>query len=387
MLGSYYHFVNNFEKSLEAFNTALKLFQEIDQEDMVIKINNNFGVIYLDELGDYLKARDYFRRAYNRANTKNYYVSTPIYLNNLGETYRIEGRFTTAIKYFEESYTLSENIGDKNMVILSLLNLSYVYLMKEKYGKTHTLINRLEHEINAIKNKEFDKFDYYMLHFEYFISMNSIMKVEKWRYEFDADEILDDFRRFRIKIIDLVIQYRKSLIVYSSRTIPYAEIQGLKDLVSNPAEAMLLRNFIIDIMIDYVDDNQFLEIEELITIDNTLVGQYNTKHIQIKRSFVDACMVENSFEGIHFLLPELKEESQELLWRAYKYLGDEEFHVKKNYSALKFYLMSLDIIANLTHDIVVEFKETYILYDNAKMTLKNRINKIVKIFLSFETSG
>ncbi|GAU77378.1 diguanylate cyclase [Fusibacter sp. 3D3] len=387
-LGRYNHFMNRFDESLEAFNNALDIFNEIEDEEHIIKIYNNFGVIYLDELGDYIVAREYFRKAYNKANARNHYVSTPIHLNNLGETYKIEGKFQTAIKYFEESYLLAENVGDKNMVILSLLNLCYVSLLIEHYGKTHTLINRLEHEISAIKNREFDKFDYFMLHFEYFITMNSVMKVEKWRYDFDADEIKDDYRRFRIKVIDLIIKYRKSALIISSKQVPFDDIKALSSTVKNPTEAMLVRNFLLDIMIDFIDYADFIEVKKLIKLDDQLVALYNTKHVRLKRAFIDACRGAGSFQCVDEMIPLIKEESQELLWRAYKFLGDDAYHANHQYNALKFYLMSLDIIADLSIEIAQEYKETYILYDDSKMTLKNRINKIIKNFLNFEnTSG
>lgn len=386
-LGCYYHFTNQFDESLKTFNEALEIYMEIKDEEHIIKIYNNFGVIYLDELGDYIVAREYFRKAYNKANTRNYYVATPGHLNNLGETYKIEGKFLTAIKYFEESYFLAENIGDKNMVILSLLNLCYVSLLTENYGKTHTLINRLEHEISAIKNREFDKFDYYMLHFEYFITMNSVMKVEKWRYDFDADELKDDFRRFRIKVIDLIIKYRKSAIVFSRRQVPYDAVKALGSTVKNPTEAMLIRNFLLDIMIDFIDYADFIEVKRLVELDDKLVVLYNTKHVRLKRDYVDACRGEDSFRKVNEKIPQLREESQELLWKAYKFLGDEEYHANNQYNALKLYLMALDIIADLSIEIALEYKETYILYDDSKMALKNRINKIIKNFLNFENAS
>ncbi|WP_323985057.1 diguanylate cyclase [Fusibacter ferrireducens] len=386
-LGCYYHHVNQFDESLKALNDALKVFMEINDDEYMIKIYNNFGVIYLDELGDYIAARDYFRKAYSRANARNQYVTIPVHLNNLGETYKIEGKFQTAIKYFEEAYSLAENVGDKNMIIISLMNLCYVSLLTENYGKTHTLINRLEHEINAIKNKEFDKFDYYMLHFEYFITMNSVMQVEKWRYNFDADALKDDFRRFRIKVIDLIIKYRESSIVFSRRQVPYDAIKALESTVKNPTEAMVIRNFLLEIMLDFIDYADFVEVERLIELDDQLISFYNTKHVRLKRDFVDACRGEDSFINVKERIPQLREESQELLWRAYKFLGDEEYHANNQYNALKFYLMSLDIIADLSIEIASEYKETYILYDDSKMALKNKINKIIKNFLYFESES
>ena len=48
--------------------------------------------------------------------------------------------------------------------------------------------------------------------------------------------------------------------------------------------------------------------------------------------------------------------------------------------------MALDVIADLTANIPYEFKETYILQDDLKMALKNKINKIIRILLNFEGS-
>ncbi len=384
---------NLFDSSIEAFTESLKHYNAIEDDENIVKAYNNFGVIYLDGYGDYIVARDYFRKAYTRANNRNYFVSLPVYLNNLGETYRIEGRYEMSNKYFEESYEMAETVGDKNMTILALLNLCHGQILFENYGKAHKLITRLEHEVQIIKKRDYDKFDYYLMHFEYFIAMNSIMKVKQWRYDFNADEVVDDYRKYRLKMIDIKLRYKKENIVLNNKgerkfekKLPMKELESLLEITQNPAESKLLREFVLELLIDTIEDHDYLNAEQLMQIDQSLMKKYNTKLVRLKRDFVEACFSDYASERILVLIDQIKEQSSEFLWRAYYILGNEYYEKHNTYDALRYYLMSLDVIADLTASIPFEFKETYILHDDTKMSLKSKINKIIRILLNFEGS-
>ena len=388
------HLYNNlFDLSIEAFTESLKHYKAVEDDENIVKAYNNFGVIYLDGYGDYIVARDYFRKAYTRANSRNYFVSLPVYLNNLGETYRIEGRYEMANKYFEESYEMAETVGDKNMTILALLNLSHGQILNEKYGKAHKLITRLDHEVQIIKKRDYDKFDYYLLHFEYFLAMNSIMKVNQWRYDFNADEVVDEYRKFRLKMIDLKLRYKKDNIVLNNKgerkldkRLPLKELEALMEITQNPSEAKLLREFVLELLIDTIEDHDYLSADRLLQMDLMLMKKYNTKLVRLKRDFIEACFSDFASERIIALLEQIKEQSTEFLWKAYYILGNEFYEKRNTYEALRYFLMSLDVIADLATTVPLEFKETFILHDDIKMSLKSKINKIIRILLSFEGS-
>lgn len=385
--GVNYLYSNDYEACIACFNRSLERYTILEDEESIIVLLNNFGVIYLDGFGDYYLARDYFRKAYNRASNRNLFVSIPTYLNNIGETYRIESRYITAIKYFEESYQMAENVGDKNIIVLALLNMCHAYLLHENYAKTHTIINRLEHEINVIKRRDYDKFDYFMLHFEYYLAMNSVIKVDKWRYNFNADEILDDYRKYRLKIIDLKLEYKKNRIIFNQKKIPFEALILLKSQTRNPSEAKLLRDFMLELMYDIIDDHDFVILDKLMVLDDSLKEQYNTKFVRMRRDVIDASISDNAIERISSYITYFKENSSEMLWRIYKMIGDEHFFKHQYYEGLRNYLLALDILAELSEDIIHEFKETYILYDDVKMALKTRINKIVEVFQIEEESS
>ena len=375
---------NEFSGALAAFLESLKHYKTLKDEENIVKAYNNLGVVYLDGYGDYATAREYFKKAYTRASNRNILVSVPIYLNNLGETYRIEGRYATANRYFEESHQIAENVGDKSVSLLSLLNLSHGYLLEEMYGKAHTVMNRLEHEVHTIQKRDYDKFDYYLLHFEFYLAMNSIMKVDKWRYEFDADSMVDDFRRYRLRIVDMSLNYKKSSMLGVKKQFAISEIEEMANLTRNPSEAKLLRDFILSLAIDLIEENDFIIAQHLLSIDEKLTLHYDTHAVQIKRTFAVMCLSENAVEHIKDMLGDIKVVSDELLWRAYKVLGNELYYRGELFDALKYNLMSLDVLADLTSTIPAEYKETYILYDDSKAALKNRLNRIVKQLLHSE---
>lgn len=392
-MGINYLYNNRFDESIEAFTESLNHYKMVEDDEKIVKAYNNFGVIYLDGYGDYIVARDYFRKAYTRANNRNYSVSLPVYLNNLGETYRIEGRYEMANKYFEESYEMAETVGDKNMTILALLNLCHGQILNETYGKAHKLITRLEHEVQIIKKRDYDKFDYYLLHFEYYLAMNSIMKVNQWRYDFNADEVLDDYRKYRLKMIDIKLNYKKENIVLNNKgerrfekKLPMEELEALFEITQNPAESKLLREFVLDLIVDTIEENDYLNSERLLQMDFELMKKYNTKVVRLKRDFIDACFSDYAVERITVLIDTIKEQSAEFLWRVYYILGNEYFEKRNTYESLRYYLMSLDVLADLATEIPHDFKETYILHDDTKMSLKSKINKIIRILLNFEGS-
>lgn len=386
--GINYLYNNALDASVEAFTESLKYYQLLNDEENIVKLYNNFGVIYLDGYGDFMLARDYFRKAYAKANKNNYSVTLPIYLNNLGETYRIEGRYEMANKYFEESFQNAESVGDKNMTILSFLNLCHGQLLGEKYGKAYKMLTRLEHEVQVIKKRGYDKFDFYLLHFEYYLAMNSIMKVNQWRYDFNADEVVDEYRKFRLRMIDLRLAYKRNRIGHINRSMtieyPLDAVSDMLRMTTNPAEAKLLREFIQDMIIEAIVEADYLNAEKLLKMDDQLTASYNTKLVRLKRTFIDACFSDFVVDRIEVLIDQIKEQSSEFLWRAYYILGNEHYENSDMYGALGAYLMALDVISDLSGNIPNDYRETYILHDDMKMALKSRLNGIVRVFTSHE---
>jgi len=371
------HLYNNeFKESIASFQRSLNLYLALGDEENIISGYNNLGVIYEDGFGDFYTAREYFKKAQNRASVKNYLVSIPTYLNNIGETYHIEGRYGTAIRHFEESYFMADSVGDKNIIVLALLNLSLSNLLAEDYERTHTLLTRLDHEINNIKRRDFDKFDYYLLHFEYYLKMNDLVKLLSLKKELEDEKIPDDYRRYRLNIINVKNQYKRSHILLNNREISIVDINQLKSITKSPSEAKLLRVFINEILIDLINSSDYFMVNQLVAIDDELKNIYDTNHIRIRRDIIDACLSEDSITRLTHLLKDFQDESKEMLWRIHKLIGDQYYQENDLYFSLQHYLMAMEIIAELTKTVAPEYKEHYVLNDEMKLNTRSQTNKI-----------
>lgn len=383
-LGANYLYRNAFDQSLESFTKSLECYQSLKDEENIIKLYNNIGVVHFEGNGDYLVARDFFRKAYTHALNRNYVVATPIHLNNLGETYFIEGRYEMAIKYFEEAHSVAEKIGDKSSDLLSLLNLCATLIQVESYSKAYTLMNRLEHEFSTFEKSSYNKLDYYLLHLDFFLAMNSIMQVDHWKYELSSIPVDDVTRTFKLKIVDLYLNYMKNDLIKERTGFFDDQFDLLVNDVSKPSEVKLVRNFLLDVLIDLVNQQDYITAEKLFRWDVVLSKKYNTKSVRLKSEVIAAALSDYSIERIENHIASIEEVSQELLWKVYMILGNEYLSQGNLYQALRYYLMALDVVYDLTNLVPLEYKETYILYDNSKMALKNKINRITGRLLSLD---
>lgn len=383
-LGANYLYKNEYERSLEAFSRSLECYQSLRDEENIIKLYNNIGVVHFEGHGDYLVAREFFRKAYTHALNRNYIVATPIHLNNLGETYSIEGRYEMAIKYFEEAHGIAEKIGDKSSDQLSLLNLCGTLIQVENYGKAFTLMNRLEHEFTTFEKSSFNKLDYYLLHLDFYLAMNSIMQVDHWKYELSMIQIDDESRTFKLKVVELYLNYLKNDLIKDRSGFSDDQFDLLVEQVSKPSEVKMIRTFLLDVLIDLINQQDYISADKLFKWDATLAKKYNTKTVRLQSEVIAAALSDYSVERIENLLVSIEEVSKELLWKVYMILGNEYLSKGNMYHALRYYLMALDVVYDLTNLVPLDYKETYILYDNAKMTLKNKINRITGRLLSLD---
>lgn len=378
---------NKFEESLSAFNESLTAYKHLEDEEHMIKAYNNLGVVQIEGDGDYFIAREFFRKAYTLANNKNYLVLVPTELSNLGETYLIEARYEMAIRYFEQAHQIADRIGDRNLTLLSLLNLCSSLILSEQYSKAYTLMNRLEHEFAAIQKKTYNQIDFQFNHFEFYLAMNNMMSLDKWRNQFQDADLFDHYRLFKLRVLDLTISYKKNKLLKHQFVIDTPLLKELAYITVKPSEVKLVRTLVLDLLLDHIEAHDYLYIDDLLEIDSHLAMVYNTKLYRMKRDVIDACLSDYVIDRLLLLIDGIKGLSQELLWRVYKILGTEYYQKNHLYDALMYDLMAINVIWDLTQGIPQEYKETYILYDASKMSLKQQIQKIIRSFLKHMEIG
>lgn len=375
--GIHYLGRSKYQQALERFIEALDLFKTIAKEDLVIRSLNNIGAVYYEGFGDFIQARDYFRKAYHRAQTINDLMAMPTQLSNLGETYSAEERHEMAIKYYEQANQIAERIGDKAIILQALLNLCGSYIGNENYSKAHILMTRLEHEHASFINGRDHLVEYYFLHLEYFIAMNDFMALIKWYNDSPKINENDSYKAFRFKIIELKVEQLQNKRVGEDANVPFERLKDLVEKIEKPLYAKHMRNFLHDIMYERLSQKDYLSVTALAELDDQLIELYNSKTVRIKREVIDASFSEYPVERMLMILKDMEGASDEIRWRTYHIVADLYCVKGDLYNALKYNLMALDIIFQLSMHVPQAFKSSYILYDQTKVKIKDHIMRIM----------
>ncbi len=116
----------NIEKCIANYKEALKIKEEINDDEGVATVNNNIGLVYV-HTGDGLKGLDYFKRALTFFEKLGDSQAMAMVLINIGSVYERQGYVPLALDYFHKALKIQEESGDKNGIANSLTNIAGIY--------------------------------------------------------------------------------------------------------------------------------------------------------------------------------------------------------------------------------------------------------------------
>lgn len=373
---------DSLEAALDTMNDALKKAKARGNDDRYIEILNDLGGIYVMGSYDYYAARDAFKKAHVRAALNAYFLLMPTLQNNIGETYYLEGRYGKASVHYEASYHGAGEIGNLSVSSVALTNLCFSKLGEERYEKAYTLISKIDHDAQIVDLRDFTRIDHVFLHIAFHFAMNNLMGVKKWWIELEGYTLSEALHLLWKKIVAFKLSYQSG--AHEAELEPYAVIEGLIGNIEEIAQAHLIRNCILDLLLDMILKNDFLNAQPILLLDDAMVPHYNTREVRLKRAVIDAACSDFSVQRLEALIEPVKAQSRELLWRVYVLVCGVYYGERNYYDALKYALMALDVIADLSFHIPRTLKETYILRDPVKIELKEKIDRMTYMFLSYE---
>ncbi len=134
-IGNVYWYDNENDKALTFYEEALKIVQQDDYEgEHPGGILNNIGNVYRQK-GDYTKALDFYNQSLNVSREIGDKNLIAITLKNLGITYKESGKLSQAIQYLNESSELSSQIHLMRIQRETLDHLSQTYTLLADYKK------------------------------------------------------------------------------------------------------------------------------------------------------------------------------------------------------------------------------------------------------------
>ena len=140
--------LNNYKKSLDYFDLALKQLDQLQNEsyplEKVVKSRiasyNNIGMVY-EKMKDYKEAIHYYSKGIQILNIKKHYPkSYAVLLDNLAYSKMKAGDYDGLEKQFFESLRIRDSLGAEIGIISSRINIGEYYLLKNDTARGFTYL-------------------------------------------------------------------------------------------------------------------------------------------------------------------------------------------------------------------------------------------------------
>ncbi len=376
------------DDAIEYLNQSFKILSESGHELDSTKALNNLGVILLDEQAQIHAARANFQKIIEYLETYNIVSEKAIMLNNIGETYFIENRYTEALEFFNSAYRLSEETNDDNMSFTLLINICRTYIDIGDYDKAYLLLKKLEVDYQNDKNRGLDIIHYFFIHVDYFMRTKNIEIAEKWIAQYyTLDFNIPKSLEMNMELLKYKIRYYKENYLNSGKSVDTKWLKDLSERARSGHSIKILRELILEISTDLIHSRKFILVQELMVIEKYFLDLYDTAMLSALRQIIDTAYENQREKRYEQILQELKKHlTDEQTWSVYKALGDEYFAQNNYFLAISSYMMAIDILHKLSHRIPSAYRDSYIMNDEAKLDLKYRINELKRRIIGIKSS-
>ncbi len=376
--GVYKSKIGDYEASENHFKIALESFRNDGDRYEEAKVYNNIGVLYAEGFGDVDVSRKYYMKALSIVNDLNILATRPIYLHNIGESYLSEDRFHEAQGYLKKAIQAAEEIDSRLDVFAALPLLCRTHIKLNNYERAYGLVKKMEADFTKSSDDGARRIHYYIARIQFYIQIKNFEKAEIILGDLDqAMAPKTPFNEVYFELIRFRLEWYKFNFLKLNKSVEVDRIKQIIDGMHNYHLAHVAREMLLDICLELCNSHKYIYMKMLLEIDARLSTLFNSQYLECKRELLTIMLGDVRIAKISDSINKNKSDmSKEWLWFAYKVLGDEYFESGDAYLSLTNYLMALDVIKTLTFSIPEGQRENYILYDEAKIELKARINAI-----------
>ena len=125
-IGIIYGSQGNYPLALGNLFKGLALYQSMENKAGISSVLNNLGIIYKMQ-GNYPKALEYYAENLKLAEETGNKEGRAATLGNIGNIYLLQRNYAKALEHYQKNYLLSQEIGDRQDVATSLGNIGGIY--------------------------------------------------------------------------------------------------------------------------------------------------------------------------------------------------------------------------------------------------------------------
>jgi serine/threonine protein kinase len=143
---------NNTDKTINCFESSLKLFKDENMMAKVAAMENNLGNIF-NVINEKDKAEEHWNEAIKINNSIGNLLYNAIILLNFGIYYFERCSYEKAVDYYLQAQSLFKTLGDNNNLGITNINLGEVYLILCEYEKSMDALTQASDIFDELENK------------------------------------------------------------------------------------------------------------------------------------------------------------------------------------------------------------------------------------------
>ncbi len=343
---------------------------------------NNLGILNFDSLGDLEKSREYFNKAIAISERANTVWGLDMLYSNLSETYMKEDDHESALEYLHRACRLSEEAQHNDMLFYIYSNLCITYLSCCQYDEAYRYLSKLDYEFLNRKGHALNIALYFLCHIRYALDMRHYDGALQWYERAYADGIhIPENMEFEFKLLKLKIDH-----LNRSNKDPGDLTNHLGALIkatTNPLEIRLIREVILDLGLEFMNDSKRINVHHLLQVDGDLIEVFDTPRLSLRRALLGGILEDNRtafYEGL-LSAPAIKDYPSER-WLIYQAAGRQYDLNKESYQALVHYYSAMDALRMMALRVPEKYRESFVLKDEMKATLYRQLQSLVNRILS-----
>lgn len=236
--GGVYAQIGNNEEALAYYAKTSKLRIELNDPKGLGVLYANMGIVYMQE-EDYNSAHNYYNKALETFKTINDDFHIAIVYNAIGHAYIIEERYDDALRYLNKSLVINKKIGNVFRAVENSFNLADVYNKQKNYAaaikhaqyvldkgretgnlsmlaNSYGILAKANSKIGNYKNAFFALEDFILAQ-DTVSNMRSVERIQKLTIEaeYEKQQLADSIRNADEKRIAALKLNRQRLFTYS----------------------------------------------------------------------------------------------------------------------------------------------------------------------------
>lgn len=372
-------------RTSEAFMALLESDRMLEKTGNLIERTrplNNLGILNFDYLGDLEKSREYFNKAIALSERTNTVWGLDMLYSNLAETYMKEDNHASALSYLNRACRLAEDAQHNDMLFYIYSNLCLTYLNCCQYDEAYRYLSKLDYEFLNRKGHALNVALYFLCHIRFSLDMRHFESALQWYRRAHAEEIhIPENLDFEYKLLKLKIDHLDHSNGNSLDLI--AHLNALLKATTNPLEIRLIRETILDLATESMNDIKRINLSHLLQMDAELIDTFDTPRLRMRRALLCGSLQDQQSSLYNDLLmnPAIQDYPSER-WLIYQAVGRRFDLAKDSYQALVNYYTAMDALRMMALRVPERYRESFILKDEIKVTLYRQLRTLIGRILS-----